>query len=79
MPEIAVEGELELPDATLVLDEPDLQAMRTAFDEGRPVAVRADTADKVRAALSRPEVSCVLVPEAKRQLLELDLPALTYD
>ena len=79
VPEIAVEGELELPDATLVLDEPDLQAMRTAFDEGRPVAVRADTADKVRAALSRPEVSCVLVPEAKRQLLELDLPALTYD
>ena len=79
VPEIAVEGELELPDTTLVLDEPDLQAMRTAFDEGRPVAVRADTADKVRAALARPEVSCALVPEAKRQLLELDLPALTYD
>ncbi len=79
VPEIAVEGEVELPEQTLVLDEPDLQAMRRAFDEGRPVAVRADSAEKVRAALARPEVSCALVPETKRQLLELDLPALTYD
>lgn len=78
VPEIVVEGELELPDTTLVVDELDAQALRTAFDQGRPVAVRAASAESVRAALARPEVSCVLVPREKRQLLDLDLPALTY-
>lgn len=79
VPEIAVEGEVDLPDRTLVLDELDREVMRTAFDAGHPVAVRADSAETVRAALARPEVSCVLVPADRRQLLELDLPALTYD
>ena len=40
--------------------------------------VRADTADEVRAALARPEVSCVVVPAERRELLELDLRSLTY-
>ena len=78
VPEIVVEGEHELPDTTLVLDELDSQILRTAFDQGRPVAVRATSAENVRAALARPEVSCVLVPREQRQLLDLDLPALTY-
>ena len=80
MPEIAVEGELELPEDTLVLDSvEDVAALRQAYDQGRPVVVRAETADGVRTALARPEVSSVLVPPGRRDLLELDLTALTYD
>jgi len=79
VPEIVVEGELDLPEATLVVEDAvDTDALRDAFDRGRPVAVRADTAEGVRAALARPEVSCVVVPAERRELTELDLRALTY-
>ena len=78
VPEIVVEGEVHLPDGTLVLDDLDTNALREAFDEGRPVAVRADTAEGVRAALARPEVSCVVVRRDRRDLTELDLRSLTY-
>ena len=78
VPEIAVEGELDVPDGTLVLTELDTPALRAAFDEGRPVVVRAESAEGVRAALARPEVSCVVVPADRRELTELDLRALTY-
>jgi hypothetical protein len=76
--EIVVEAEVELPDDALVLEELDLEALRDAFDRGRPVIVRANTADEVRAALARPEVSCVVVPAERRELVELDLRTLTY-
>ena len=76
--EIVVEGDVELPDDALVLDALDAEALRSAFDRGLPVIVRADTADAVRAALARPEVSCVLVRAERRELLELDLRSLTY-
>ena len=75
VPEIALEGELELDDA-LVLDAVEDDALRIAHDAGRPVVVRAATADDVRAALARPEVACALVTDPK--LLELDLTELTY-
>lgn len=79
VPEIAVEGQLDLPPETLVLDGiEDTTALRTAFDQGRPIAVRAQSADSVKAALARPEVSCVLVPPERTELLQLDLRALTY-
>ncbi len=78
VPEIVVEGAFDLPAETLVLDGLDAGALRDAFDKGRPVAVRADTADGVRAALARPEVSCVVVPASRRELTTLDLRALTY-
>jgi hypothetical protein len=79
VPEIVVEGDVDLPPETLVLDDvSDAKALRAAFDQGRPVAVRAATAAAVRAALSRPEVSCAIVPAARRELTELDLRALTY-
>jgi hypothetical protein len=78
VPEIAVEGELELDDALVLEDVSDEEALRTAHTAGRPVVVRADTAEKVKRALSRPEVASVLVPETKRELLELDLTELTY-
>lgn len=78
VPAIAVEGELELPEGTLVLDELEADALRAAHDEGRGVAVRASTAEAVHAALARPEVSCVLVPPTCHDLLDLDLRTLTY-
>jgi hypothetical protein len=78
VPEIAVEGELELDDALVLDDIADPAPLHEAHDAGRPVVVRADSAEGVRAALERPEVASVLVPEAKRDLLELDLTELTY-
>jgi hypothetical protein len=78
VPEIVVEGELDLPEATLVLNAVDVEALQDAFASGRPVAVRADTAEGVRAALARPEVSCVIVRAERRELTRLDLRALTY-
>jgi hypothetical protein len=77
VPEIAVEGELELDDA-LVLEGIDDTALRDAHANGRPVVVRAATADEVKTALARPEVATALVPPERRELLELDLTELTY-
>jgi hypothetical protein len=76
--EIAVEGEVDLPPETLVLDRVEVDALTRAHREGRPVAVRAETAENVKAALARPEVSCVVVPPSRRELLDLDLRELTY-
>src|SRR5207302_1553819 len=56
----------------------DTDALRAAHDEGRPVVVRAGSAEEVLAALRRPEVASVLVPESARELLDLDLVELTY-
>jgi hypothetical protein len=80
VPELAVEGDLALPvEEALVLDGvDDLAPMAEAFAAGRPVVVRASSPEEVRAALSRPEVAAVLVPEERRDLLELDLTELTY-
>lgn len=77
VPELAREGDLDVTEA-LVLDAVDLDALRRAFDEGRPVVVHASSADEVKGALARPEVSCVLVPPDRGDLLELDLAELTY-
>lgn len=76
VPELALEGTLELEGA-LVLDgiEGD-SALRAAHAEGRPVVVRASTPEAVKAALARPEVASVLVPTS--ELLALDLTELTY-
>ena len=75
VPEISLQGELELGDA-LVLDAPDDAALREAHARGRPVVVRARTAEEVKAALARPEVATALVDDPA--LLELDLTELTY-
>jgi hypothetical protein len=40
--------------------------------------VRATTPAEVKAALARPEVSSVIVPPQRRELLDLDLRELTY-
>ena len=79
VPELAVEGELELPPETLVLDVvADPEPLREAHAAGRPIAARADSPEGVKAALARPEVACVLVPPSRRDLLDLDLTELTY-
>jgi hypothetical protein len=80
VPPIVVEGDHDLPlDEALVLDDvSNANMLREAFDEGRPVVVRADSAERVVGALARPEVSCVLVPAEKRELVDLDLVELTY-
>jgi len=78
VPEIAVEGELELDQALVLGGLGDEGALKAAHEEGRPVVVRAETAEAVKQALARPEVASVLVPESKRELLELDLTELTY-
>lgn len=78
VPEICIEEELELADALVVSDLSDLDALTEAFDAGRPVAVRADTPEDVKAALARPEVNCVIVPKERQDLRALDLTELTY-
>ena len=79
VPELAVEGEAEFPTEPLILDDvSDVDRLREEFDRGTPIAVRADSAENILAALARPEVAAVLVPPAKRELLDLDLVELTY-
>jgi hypothetical protein len=78
VPELAIEGEVELGDALLLDDVSDERRMREAFEAGTPVVVRATSAEQIKAALARPEVACALVPADRRDLLELDLTELTY-
>jgi len=76
VPEIALDGELELGNALVLDSADDGEALRAAHARGQPVVVRALTADEVRRALARPEVSCVLVQD--EGLKTLDLTQLTY-
>jgi len=76
VPEIALDGELELAGALVLDSAEDVETLRSAHAEGRPVVVRAATKADVKAALARPEVACALVTD--RALLELDLTELTY-
>jgi hypothetical protein len=76
VPEIALEGSLDLEGALVLDGASDLEAIRAAHEAGTPVVVRASTADEVLAALSRGEVACALV--ADESLLSLDLAELTY-
>ena len=78
VPEIAVEGELELDDALVLDDVSDREAMHEAHEAGRPIVVRAQSADEIKAALAHPEVATALVPADRRELLEVDLRELTY-
>ena len=78
VPEIAVEGEVELPEDILWAEQADDEAIKAAHAEGHPVAAHASSAEEVKAALARPEVACVLVPPEHRELLDLDLTELTY-
>jgi hypothetical protein len=78
VPEIAVEGELDVEGALVLDDVLDLARLQEAHAAGTPVVVRAASAVAVKTALARPEVSCVLVPRDARRLVDLDLTELTY-
>jgi hypothetical protein len=77
VPEIALEGDVELEGALVLEDVTDLHVRaHAAHVEGVPVVVRAETAEEVVEALSHGEVACVLVRD--EALLEVDLTRLTY-
>ena len=76
VPELALEGTLELEGALVLDGVEDDASLREAHAQGKPVVVRATTPEAVKAALARPEVASVLVPTV--ELLALDLTELTY-
>jgi hypothetical protein len=76
VPELALEGTLDLEGALVLDGVEDDATLREAHAQGTPVVVRAVTREAVKAALARPEVASVLVPT--EELLALDLTELTY-
>ena len=78
VPEIAVEGELDLDDALVLDNVSDPAALREAHEAGRPIVVRATSAEEIKAALAHPVVAAALVPPERRELLDVDLRELTY-
>jgi hypothetical protein len=78
VPELAREGDVDVAGALVLDDVSDVSALRTAFDAGTAVVVRASSAEQIKAALARPEVACVLVPPDRADLLDIDLTELTY-
>jgi hypothetical protein len=76
VPEIALEGSIDLEGALVLESADDVGRLREAHEHGTPVVVRASSADAVKRALARPEVACALVSDPA--LLDLDLRSLTY-
>jgi hypothetical protein len=76
VPELALEGTLDVEGALVVDDLSDLERIHAAHVEGKPVVVRAGSAEEIVAALALGEVACVLVRD--EALLQLDLAGLTY-
>jgi hypothetical protein len=76
VPEIVLEGSLDLAGALVLDDLSDVARIQEAHEQGTPVVVRASSPDAVVQALARPEVAAALVRDPA--LLELDLPELTY-
>jgi hypothetical protein len=78
VPEIAIEGELDVGEALVLDDVSDERRLQEAHATGQPIVVRAASAEAVKAALAHPEVASALVPAERRNLLDLDLRELTY-
>lgn len=76
VPEIVLEGTLDLEGALVLDDVSDAGLIHEAHARGTPVVVRASNAQQVVHALARPEVAAALVRDP--ELLDLDLPELTY-
>ena len=76
VPAVALVGTIDVSGAMSLTDVGDVATLRAAHAAGTPVVVRADSVAEVAAALSRPEVSCVLVTDAA--LLAVDLADHTY-
>jgi hypothetical protein len=76
VPEIVLEGTLDLEGALVLDDVTDVAAIHDAHHAGTPVVVRASSAEEVHAALSLGAVACALVND--EELLSLDLTQMTY-
>jgi hypothetical protein len=76
VPEIVLEGTLDLEGALVLDDVSDVAAIHEAHHAGTPIVVRASTPGQVQAALSLGPVACVLVTD--EALLALDLTEMTY-
>lgn len=76
VPEIVLEGTLDVSDALVLEDVSDKQAIHDAHHKGIPVVVRCSSAEEVHAALSLGPVACALVSD--ESLLSLDLAGMTY-
>jgi hypothetical protein len=76
VPEIALEGTIDLEGALVIDDVSDVAAIHAAHHTGTPIVVRASTPEQVHAALSLGPVACALVTDPK--LLTLDLAEMTY-
>jgi hypothetical protein len=76
VPEIVLEGTVDLGDALVLDDVSDVQAIHDAHHAGKPVVVRCATPEEVHAALSLGPVACALVRD--EALLALDLAEMTY-
>jgi hypothetical protein len=76
VPEIALEGTIDLEGALVLDDVTDVAAIHEAHHAGTPVVVRCASAEDVHAALSLGPVACALVRD--EALLALDLAEMTY-
>ena len=76
VPEIVLEGTVDLQGALVLDDVSDVHAFHDAHHAGTPVVVRCATAEEVHAALSLGPVACALVRD--EALLSLDLAEMTY-
>ncbi len=75
VPEIALEGTIDLEGALVLEAVSDLRAIHEAHPAGTPIVVRCSTAEEVHAALSLGPVACALVSD--ESLLSLDLAGMT--
>jgi hypothetical protein len=76
VPEIALEGTIDLEGALVLDDVSDVARIHAAHHAGTPIVVRASTPEQVHAALSLGPVACALVTD--ESLLDLDLAEMTY-
>jgi len=76
VPEIALDGTIDLAGALVLDDVSDVAAIHAAHHAGTPVVVRCASAEDVHAALSLGPVACALVTD--ESLLALDLAEMTY-
>jgi hypothetical protein len=76
VPEIVLEGTVDLSGALVLDDVSDREPIHEAHQKGIPVVVRCSTAEDVHAALSLGPVACALVKD--ESLLSIDLAGMTY-
>ena len=76
VPEIALEGTIDLEGALVLDDVSDVATIHAAHHAGTPIVIRCASAEDVHAALSLGPVACALVSDGA--LLALDLAGMTY-